>query len=175
MTDERMAPLEFVEKAVDSDLVRVTLAFTTERMTEVEVEDAAGPPKEVRSPLREMHRNGYREQLRDICAERIVLPIPELRKGIYLLGFLELRRRAWEGLVADPQEDYVHGQPARAVEDLVKAMGADGMSKSQVSRLRAELDERLNALPSQLSKGISFYLWMDATCIISCDDSRRSH
>ena len=145
MTNDRMALIELVEKQADGDLVRDMLAFAAERVMEVEVEARTGAAKGTRSPLREVQRNGYRERDWDTRAGRIALEIPKLRKGSYFPSFLEPRRTAEKALVAVIQEAYVQGISTRSVDDLVKAMGAGGMSKSQVSRLCAEIDERVNA------------------------------
>ena len=153
MTDERMALLELVEKDADSDLVRDMLAFAAERLMEAEAEVAAGAAKGAREPLREAHRNGYRAREWDTRAGRIELAIPRLRKGSYFPSFLEPRRTAEKALVAVIQEAYVHGVSTRSVDDLVKAMGAGGMSKSQVSRLCAEIDVRVNAFLSRPLEG----------------------
>lgn len=165
MTDERMALLELLEKDADSDLVRDLLAFAAERMMEAEVEVAAGAAKGARAPLREAHRNGYRARDWDTRAGRIELAIPRLRKGSYFPSFLEPRRTAEKALVAVIQEAYVQGVSTRSVDDLVKAMGASGMSKSQVSRLCAEIDTRVNAFLSRPLEGAWPYLWLDATYI----------
>lgn len=93
----------------------------------------------------EAQRNGYRDRDWDTRAGRISLEIPKLRKGSYFPSFLEPRRTAEKALVAVIQEAYVHGISTRSVDDLVKAMGAGGMSKSQVSRLCMEIDERVDA------------------------------
>lgn len=145
MTDERMALNELIEKQADSDFVRDMLAFAADRIMDMEVEARTGAAKGVRSPLREVQRNGYRERDWDTRAGRIELEIPKLRKGSYFPSFLEPRRTAEKALVAVIQEAYVHGISTRSVDDLVKAMGAGGMSKSQVSRLCADIDERVNA------------------------------
>ena len=100
MTDDRMALLELVEKQADGDLVREMLAFAAERIMEAEVEARTGAAKGERSPLREVHRNGYRERDWDTRAGRISLEIPKLRKGSYLPSFLEPRRTAEKALVA---------------------------------------------------------------------------
>jgi len=163
MTDDRMALLELVEKGADADLVRDMLAFAAERVMEAEVEAAAGAAKGARTPLREAHRNGYRERDWDTRAGRIELAIPRLRRGSYFPSFLEPRRTAEKALVAVVQEAYVHGVSTRAVDDLVKALGAGGMSKSQVSRLCAEIDTRVNAFLSRPLEGRWPYLWLDAT------------
>lgn len=165
MTDDRMALIELVEKQADGDLVREMLAFAAERIMEVEVEARTGAGKGVRSPLREVQRNGYRDRNWDTRAGRIALEIPKLRKGSYLPSFLEPRRTAEKALVAVIQEAYVHGVSTRSVDDLVKAMGAGGMSKSQVSRLCVEIDERVNAFLSRPLEGAWPYLWLDATYV----------
>ena len=163
MTDERMALLELVEKQADGDLVREMLAFAADRIMEAEVEARTGAAKGSRSPLREVQRNGYRDRDWDTRAGRIALEIPKLRKGSYFPSFLEPRRTAEKALVAVIQEAYVHGVSTRSVDDLVKAMGAGGMSKSQVSRLCVEIDERVNAFLSRPLEGAWPYLWLDAT------------
>jgi transposase-like protein len=132
--DDRRKDLELVEKGADADLVRDMLAFAADRIMEAEAEVAAGAAKGARSPLREAYRNGYRERDWDTRAGRIELAIPRLRKGSYFPSFLEPRRTAEKALMAVVQEAYVHGISTRAVDDLVKALGAGGMSKSQVSR-----------------------------------------
>ena len=135
MTDDKMALIELVEKQADGDLVREMLAFAAERIMEAEIEGRTGAAKGARSPMREAQRNGYRDRDWDTRAGRISLEIPKLRKGSYFPSFLEPRRTAEKALVAVIQEAYVHGISTRSVDDLVKAMGAGGMSKSQVSRL----------------------------------------
>ena len=165
MTDERMALLELVEQQADGDLVREMLAFAASRIMEAEVETRTGAAKGTRSPLREVQRNGYRDRDWDTRAGRIPLEIPKLRKGSYLPSFLEPRRTAEKALVAVIQEAYVHGVSTRSVDDLVKAMGAGGMSKSQVSRLCAEIDERVNAFLNRPLEGAWPYLWLDATYV----------
>jgi len=172
MTDDRMALLELVEKGADADLVREMLAFAAERIMEAEVEAAAGAAKGARTPLREAHRNGYRERDWDTRAGRIELAIPRLRKGSYFPSFLEPRRTAEKALVAVVQEAYVHGVSTRAVDDLVKALGAGGMSKSQVSRLCAEIDTRVDAFLSRPLEGRWPYLWLDATYLKVRDGGR---
>jgi transposase-like protein len=165
MTDEMMTLRGLVEKAADADLVREMLAFAAERFMDAEVETLTCAAKGARSALRETHRNGYRERDWDTRAGRIDLAIPKLRKGSYFPSFLEPRRTAEKALVAVIQEAYVHGVSTRAFDDLVKAMGAGGMSKSQVSRLCAEIDERVHAFLQRPLEGAWPYLWLDATYI----------
>ena len=163
MTNDRMALLDLIEKGADADLVREMLAFAAERMMELEVEARTGAPAGQRSPDRLNQRNGYRERAWDTRAGRIDLAIPKLRKGSYFPAFLEPRRTAEKALTAVIQEAYVHGISTRSVDDLVKAMGASGISKSQVSRLCQELDERVNAFLARPIEGAWPYLWIDAT------------
>ena len=163
MTDDRMALIELIEKGADSDLVRELLAFAADRMMELEVEARTGARAGARSADRLTHRNGYRERAWETRAGRIDLAIPKLRKGSYLPSFLEPRRTAEKALTAVIQEAYVHGVSTRAVDDLVKAMGGSGISKSQVSRLCEEIDERVNAFLSRPIEGAWPYLWIDAT------------
>ena len=165
MTDDRMALIELIEKGADTDLVREMLAFAAERMMALEVDALTGAPAGVRSPERLNNRNGYRERAWDTRAGRIDLAIPKLRKGSYFPSFLEPRRTAEKALTAVIQEAYVHGISTRAVDALVKAMGASGISKSQVSRLCEEIDERVNAFLARPIEGAWPYLWIDATYI----------
>ena len=165
MTDDRMALIELVEKSADSDLVRAMLAFAAERLMEAEVEARTGAAHGARDPGRQVQRNGYRERAWDTRAGRIELDIPKLRRGSYFPSFLEPRRTAEKALTAVIQEAYVHGVSTRSVDDLVRAMGASGVSKSQVSRLVEEIDERVNAFLARPIEGEWPYLWIDATYV----------
>ena len=165
MTDDRMTLIELIEKGADADLVRELLAFAAERMMELEVEAKTGAALGARSSARCTHRNGYRERAWETRAGRIDLAIPKLRKGFYFPSFLEPRRTAEKALTAVIQEAYVHGISTRAVDDLVKAMGGSGVSKSQVSRLCEEIDERVNAFLARPLEGTWPYLWLDATYV----------
>ena len=91
------------------------------------------------------------------------LRIPKLRSGSYFPGFLEPRRMAEKALTAVIQEAYIHGVSTRSVDDLVKALGMSGVSKSQVSRLCDEIDERVTAFLDRPLEGDWPYLWIDAT------------
>jgi putative transposase len=172
MTDERMTLIELIEKEADGDLVREMLGFAAERLMELEVEATTGAPKGVRSPLRSVQRNGYRERGWETRAGRVELAIPKLRKGSYFPSFLEPRRTAEKALVAVIQEAYVQGISTRSVDELVRAMGGTGISKSQVSRLCAEIDERVQAFLNRPLEGAWPYLWLDATYIKVRDSGR---
>ena len=172
MTDDRMTLIELIEKGADADLVRDLLAFAAKRMMDLEVEARTGAPAGARSPDRLTHRNGYRERAWETRAGRIELAIPKLRKGSYFPSFLEPRRTAEKALTAVIQEAYIHGISTRSVDDLVKAMGGSGVSKSQVSRLGEEIDERGNAFLSRPREGTWRYLWIDATYVKAREGGR---
>ncbi len=93
------------------------------------------------------------------------LRIPKLRKGSYFPGFLAPRRMAEKALTAVIQEACIHGISTRSVDDLVKALGMTGVSKSQVSRLCKEIDEQVEAFLNRPIEGDYPYLWIDATCV----------
>src|SRR5919206_3025002 len=153
MTDEKMALLELIEKSADVDLIREMLGFAAGRVMQLEVQACTGAAHGVRDPARVVQRNGYRERGWETRAGRIELAIPKLRKGSYFPAFLEPRRTAEEALTAVIQEAYVHGISTRSVDDLVKAMGGTGISKSQVSRLCEEIDERVRTFLSRPIEG----------------------
>src|SRR5487761_1024225 len=98
-------------------------------------------------------------------AGTIELRIPKLRKGSYFPGFLEPRRMAEKAIAAVVQEAYVQGVSTRSVDKLVQAMGMDGISKSQVSRLCEELDEKVKPFLGRPIEGDWPYVWLDATYV----------
>ena len=165
MTDEQTALRELLAKGADASFLREMIGFAAERLTELEVGALTGAAHGERSPDRLVQRNGYRERDWETRAWTVELRIPKLRRGSYFPGFLEPRRTAERALAAVIQEAYVHGVSTRAVDDLVRAMGASGVSKSQVSRLCAELDERVGAFLSRPIEGEWPYLWLDATYV----------
>jgi len=165
MTIDRMTLKALVEKGSDDDLLREMMAYVANRMMDLEVESLTGAAHGERSPARINHRNGYRERAWDTRVGTVELEIPKLRKGSYFPAFLEPRRASEKALTAVIQEAYVHGVSTRSVDDLVKAMGMTGISKSQVSRLCAEIDERVNAFLNRPIEGSWPYLWIDATYV----------
>jgi transposase-like protein len=154
-----------VEKGSDDDLLREMMAYVANRMMDMEVESLTGAAHGERTPSRTNHRNGYRERAWQTRAGTVELEIPKLRKGSYFPGFLEPRRASEKALTAVIQEAYVHGVSTRSVDDLVKAMGMTGISKSQVSRLCSEIDERVHAFLERPIEGSWPYLWIDATYV----------
>jgi len=163
MTDEMMTLRTLLEKSSDADLLREMIGFTAQRLMELEVEDKTGAGYGEKSAERLAQRNGYRDRLWETRAGTVELRIPKLRKGSYFPGFLEPRRLAEKALTAVVQEAYVHGVSTRSVDDLVKAMGMSGISKSQVSRLCEEIDEKVKAFLNRPLEGDWPYLWIDAT------------
>jgi transposase-like protein len=165
MTDDMMHLRAVLEKNSDADLLREMIGFAAHRLMELEVDGMTGAPHGERSPLRINSRNGYRDRDWETRAGTVELRIPKLRKGSYFPGFLEPRRMAEKALTAVIQEAYVQGVSTRSVDELVKALGMSGISKSQVSRLCAEIDDKIKTFLNRPLEGEWPYLWLDATYV----------
>jgi putative transposase len=171
-TRPTIALTELIEKGADADLLHQMIAGVVEQIMAADVENLCNAPYGERSAERANSRNGYRERLWETRAGAVNVRIPKLRSGSYFPPFLEPRRTAEKALAAVIQEAYVQGVSTRSVDELVKAMGMSGISKSQVSRLCAEIDERVNAFLDRPLEGDWPYLWIDAT-YVKCREAGR--
>ena len=130
MTDDKIALRELLEKGSDATFLREMIGFAAERLMALETENLCGAAPGERSTDRTNHRNGYRDRDWHTRAGTVELRIPKLRHGSSFPGFLEPRRMAEKALTAVIQEAYIQGISTRSVDDLVKAMGMEGISKS---------------------------------------------
>jgi len=171
MTDDKIALRALLEKGSDTSFLRDMIGFAAERLMALETEALCGAAVGERTPDRRNQRNGYRDRDWDTRAGTVELRIPKLRHGSYFPGFLEPHRIAEKALTAVIQEAYIQGISTRSVDDLVKALGMEGISKSQVSRLCGEIDERVQAFLTRPIEGDWPYIWLDATYL----KVRRDH
>jgi len=163
MTQDTMDLTALLAKSGDADFLRETIGYAAKRLMELEVGAQTGAPFGEKSTDRLAQRNGYRERDWETRAGTVELRIPRLRTGSYFPSFLEPRRMVEKALVAVIQEAWINGVSTRAVDDLVKAMGGTGMSKSQVSRLCQDIDGRVEAFLNRPLEGDWPYVWLDAT------------
>jgi putative transposase len=163
MTEDRLPLAELLQKAGEGDFLRAVAEAVVQLLMEADVEGLVGAGRHERSPERLNYRNGYRERALDTRLGALQLRIPELRQGSYFPPFLEPRKTGEKALVAVIQEAWIGGVSTRRVDDLVQAMGLGGISKSTVSKLCKEIDERVNAFLDRPLEGEWPYLWLDAT------------
>lgn len=166
MAKPRMDLSAFVGKLLeeqDGDVLREGIRVLSQALMETEVAGLIGADRHERSGDRTAYRNGYRTRTWDTRVGTIELAIPKVRPGTYFPSLLQPRRRAEHALLAVVQEAYVHGVSTRKVDDLIKALGVDGMSKSEVSRICGELDTIVAAFRTRPLTGEHRYLWVDAT------------
>lgn len=156
----------------EMDALKEGLRWLVQQLMELEVSEKVGAERYQRSSSRTTYRNGYRTRLWDTRVGSIESRIPRLRKGSYFPSLLEPRRRAERALLAVVQEAYVHGVSTRKVDELVKALGITGISKSEVSRICAELDERMERFRNRPLEGEHPYIWLDAKALKARIDDR---
>src|SRR4051794_19278718 len=158
--------LEAMQAAGVEDRVRTTAETIYQALIDAELTGVIGAgPWERGSPERTTHRNGSRPRTLTTTAGDLELRIPKLRVGSFFPSLLERRRRVDQALFAVVMEAYLHGVSTRKVDDLVKALGADtGISKSEVSRICADLDEEVGAFRDRSLAEQSYpYVFLDAT------------
>ena len=165
MVKQRMDLLELLRKRGmdgDVDLLREALRVLVDGIMDAEVSAQIGAEHGERSPERVTYRNGYRNRTWDTRVGTMELHIPKLREGSYFPSLLEPRRRSEKALLSVIQQAYVEGVSTRRVDDLIKALGCDGISSSQVSRICEQLDEVVDSfLGRPLDGGPYPYVWLD--------------
>jgi putative transposase len=166
--------LDALRAGGDLDVIREGLAVVLQALIEAEAAQQVGADRYERSASRTTHRNGTRARLLSTKAGDVELRIPKLREGSFFPALLGPRRRIDRALLAVVMEADVHGTSTRKVDDLVRALGVEaGISKSEVSRICAELDHEVAAFRSRSLAHTGFpYLFVDATYLKARVDGR---
>ena len=173
--DLRIGLSELLRKAMidqDAGFLKEGVRVLSEALMEMEVQEHVGAAPHERTAARTGQRNGYRERSWDTRVGTVELKVPRVREGGYFPSLLEPRRRAERALSAVVQEAYVHGVSTRKVDELVKALGMRGISKSRVSEVCKELDEEVERFRSRPLEGSYPYVWLDATYVKARQDGR---
>ena len=173
--DLRMALAELLRKAeaeAGTDVLREGVRVLAQALMELEVAQHVGAARHERTAERTGQRNGYRERAWDTRVGTVDLRVPRVRDGGFFPALLEPRKRAERALFAVVQEAYVEGVSTRRVDDLVKALGMEGISKSQVSRICQALDEEVERFRARPLTAAYPYLWVDATFVKVRDGGR---
>ena len=165
MTDDTMAFFNLVRERGGEDLLKDLAEAVLQKLMDYDVENLVGAARYERNEARTTQRNGFRERNLETRLGTLDLKIPKLRQGSYFPAFLEPRKTAERALVAVVQEAWIQGVSTRKVDDLVQAMGMSGISKSQVSKLCQDIDERVNSFLDRRIEGDWPYLWIDATYV----------
>jgi len=146
------------------DLVRESVRMVLQELIETEAAQVIGAARYERAPGRTTERNGSRPKLLTTKGGDVTVAIPKLRQGSFFPSILEPRRRIDQALYAVVMQAYVHGMSTRSVDDLVVALGGTGISKSEVSRICAGLDEAVGAFRTRRLDHARFpYVYLDAT------------
>ena len=166
MANLRMAAQRLLDKyelEAPDDFVREMLELVLNLVMNAEVTAQIGAERYERSEDRTNRRNGSRSRRWDTRVGTLALEIPKLREGSYFPSFIDPRLRSERAMLAVIQEAYIDGVSTRKVDRLVKAMGVEGISKSQVSRICVELDEMVEAWRNRRLEDPIVYMWLDAT------------
>ena len=157
--------LDALKVSDSEDVIRAALQVILQQLIEAEATSVIGAGPYERTDSRTTQRNGHRDRVLTTAAGDVELAIPKLRVGSFFPSLLERRRRIDQALFAVVMEAYVTGTSVRKVDDLVKALGADsGISKSEVSRICAELDAEVAAFADRDLTATTFpYVFLDAT------------
>jgi len=145
MTEDRLPLAELLAKSDDGDFLRSVAEAVLQLLMEADVDGLVGAGRHERTAERLTYRNGYRDRTFDTRLGALQLRIPKLRRGSYFPPFLEPRKASEKALVAVIQEAWIGGVSTRRVDELVQAMGLSGISKSTVSKLCKDIDERVGA------------------------------
>jgi putative transposase len=156
----------------DAEFLKEGVRALSQALMEMEVEEHVGAALHERTPGCKGQRNGYRQRIWDTRVGAVELSVPRVRDSSYFPSLLEPRRRAERALSAVVQEAYVHGVSTRKVDDLVKALGMSGISKSRVSELCEQLDEEVERFRNRPLEGPYPYVWLDATYLKARQDGR---
>lgn len=165
---DRIALLDVFRKAEadgDIDFLKEAAQVVTQMLIEHEANQMVGAEPYERTGGRRNYRNGYRDREWDTRLGTLELQIPKLRQGSYFPSVLQHRRKSEAALAAVIQEAYVHGVSTRKVDELVRAMGLEGIDKSAVSRICARLDEEVQRFKERPISQPVRYMWLDATYV----------
>ena len=163
MTESTLPLAELLAKAGDADFLRALAESVVQLLMETDVEGMIGAGRHERTLDRQTYRNGFRDRSLDTRLGTLQLRIPKLRQGSYFPPFLDPRKTSEKALVAVIQEAWIGGVSTKRVDELVQAMGLNGISKSTVSKLCKDIDERVNAFLDRPLSSDWPYLWLDAT------------
>jgi putative transposase len=166
---------ELLRKAMieqDAGFLKEGVRVLSQALMEMEVQEHVGAARHERSAERVGQRNGYRERSWDRRVGTVELKVPRVRDSSYFPSLLEPRRKAERALSAVVQEAYVHGVSTRKVDELVKALGMTGISKSRVSELCEDLDEEVERFRDRPLEDAYPYVWVDATYLKCRQDGR---
>ncbi len=167
-----MNSIALFESAEAKDMLRELVRDSLAELMELEVDGLTGAARGERSADRRTWRNGFRDRMYKTRVGDVELRIPKVRTGSYFPSFLEPRRTVEKALVSVIQEAYLQGVSTRAVDELVKALGGSGISKSEVSRLCLEVEGRVREFLERPIEGSFPYVWLDATYVKVREGSR---